>query len=74
MTDEQIAETLKRENAEYQRLSQEHRELDEWLEELSKKRYLTPEEDFEKKKKQKEKLYRKDRMAELIREYRKNNN
>jgi uncharacterized protein len=72
MTDEQIAETLKRENEEYQRLSQEHKQLDEWLDELSKKRYLTPEEDLEKKKKQKEKLYRKDRMAELIRNYKKN--
>jgi uncharacterized protein len=74
MTDEQIAETLKRENEEYRKLSQEHRQLDEWLEELNKKRYLTPEEDIEKKKKQKEKLYRKDRMAELIRNYKKNNN
>jgi uncharacterized protein len=73
MTDEQIAEMLKRENAEYQKLSQEHKELDEWLDELSRKRYLTPEEDIEKKKKQKEKLFRKDRMAELIRNYKKNN-
>jgi uncharacterized protein YdcH (DUF465 family) len=72
MTDEQIAEALKRENAEYQKLSQEHKKLDEWLDELSKKRYLTPEEDIEKKKKQKEKLYKKDRMAELIRNYKKN--
>jgi uncharacterized protein len=72
MTDEQIAEALKRENAEYQKLSQEHKKLDEWLDELSKKHYLTPEEDIEKKKKQKEKLYKKDRMAELIRNYKKN--
>jgi uncharacterized protein len=71
MTDEQIAEALKRENEEYQKLSQEHKKLDEWLDELSKKRYLTPEEDIEKKKKQKEKLYKKDRMAELIRNYKK---
>jgi len=72
MTDEQIAETLKRENTEYQKLSLEHKELEAFLEELNKKRYLTTEEDIEKKRKQKEKLFRKDRMAELIREYRKN--
>ena len=74
MTEEQIAEILKRENEEYQKLSLEHKELKTLLEEINKKHYLTPEEEFEKKKKQKEKLLKKDRMAEMIREYKKTNN
>jgi uncharacterized protein len=73
MTDEQIVEALKRENAEYQKLSLEHKDLKASLEEFNKKHYLTPEEDIEKKKKQKEKLYKKDRMAEMVRDYKKNN-
>ena len=74
MTEEQIAEILKRENEEYQKLSLEHKELKTLLEEINKKHYLTPEEEFEKKKKQKEKLLKKDRMAEMIREYKKTHN
>ena len=74
MTEEQIVEILKRENEEYQKLSLEHKELKTLLEEINKKHYLTPEEEFEKKKKQKEKLLKKDRMAEMIREYKKTHN
>lgn len=71
MTDEQIVEVLKRENEEYKKLSLEHKELKTILDELNKKHYLTPEEEFEKKRMQKEKLQKKDRMAELIRDYKK---
>jgi uncharacterized protein YdcH (DUF465 family) len=74
MTEEQIAEILKRENVEYQKLSLEHKELKTLLDEINKKHYLTPEEEFEKKKKQKEKLLKKDRMAEMIRDYKKTHN
>ncbi len=73
MTEEQIVEALKRENAEYQKLSLEHKELKAALEELNKKHYLTPEEEIEKKKKQKEKLLKKDRMFEMVRDYKKTN-
>jgi hypothetical protein len=72
MTDEQIVEQLKRENVEYQKLSLEHRELKALLEEMNAKHYLTPEEDLERKKLQKAKLLKKDRMAEMIRDYKKN--
>ena len=71
MTEEQIVEALKRENAEYQKLSQEHKELKTALEEFNKKHYLTPEEEIEKKKMQKEKLKKKDRMFEMVRDYKK---
>lgn len=36
---------------------------------MNKKPYLTPEEEVEKKRMQKEKLYKKDKMAEIIRQY-----
>ena len=39
---------------------------------MDKKVYLTPEEEIERKRIQKLKLSRKDRMAELIRDYKKN--
>ncbi len=71
MKEQEIAETLKRENEEFRRLSEEHRNLDSLLAEIDSKRYLTPEEELERKRIQKLKLLRKDRMAEMIREYKK---
>lgn len=70
MRDEQIIEILKKENEEFRKLYEEHRHLDSLLDELNKKHYLTPEEEVEKKRMQKEKLYKKDKMAEMIRKYR----
>ncbi|MCX8070637.1 MAG: DUF465 domain-containing protein, partial [Thermodesulfovibrionales bacterium] len=61
----------KQENEEFKKLAQEHRDLDSRLSEMTKKHYLTPEEEVEKKRMQKEKLMKKDKMAELIREYKK---
>ncbi len=74
MTDEEIVEALKQQNEEFNKLYTEHKELNLQLDELNKKHYLTPEEEFDKKRMQKEKLQRKDRIAELIREYKKNHN
>lgn len=71
MREEEIVELLKKENEEFKRLSEEHRNLDSLLTEMDSKRYLTPEEEIERKKLQKLKLLRKDRMAEIIREYKK---
>lgn len=71
MKEQEIAETLKKENEEFRRLSEEHRNLDSLLAEIDSKRYLTPEEELERKRIQKLKLLRKDRMAEMIREYKK---
>ncbi|MEW6418516.1 MAG: DUF465 domain-containing protein [Nitrospirota bacterium] len=71
MKEQQIVELLKKENDEFKRLSEEHRSLDTLLAEIDNKRYLTPEEEVERKKIQKQKLLKKDRMAELIREYKK---
>jgi len=54
----------------YQDLQAEHRQLDEKIKQLSQKRYLTPEEEREKKQWQKLKLKLKDEMAEIERRYR----
>lgn len=72
MTEQEILEILKEQNDEFKKLAQEHRDLDTKLSEMAKKHYLTPEEEVEKKRMQKEKLMKKDKMAELIREYKKN--
>ncbi len=69
MREEEIIEILKRENEEFRKLYEEHRHLDALLDDMNKKPYLTPEEEIEKKRMQKEKLYKKDKMAEMIREY-----
>lgn len=69
LKDSEIAEILKIENEEYRRLYEEHKDLEQILAELDKNKYLTPEEEIKRKNIQKQKLIRKDRMAELIREY-----
>ncbi len=71
MKEQEIVDQLKKENEEFKKLSEEHRNLDGLLAEIDNKRYLTPEEELERKRIQKLKLLRKDRMAELIREYKK---
>lgn len=70
MRDEEIIEILKRDNEEFRKLYEEHRHLDNLLNELNRRHYLTAEEEIEKKRMQKEKLYKKDKMAEMIRQYR----
>jgi uncharacterized protein len=66
-----IVELLKKESEEFRKLSEEHRSLDILLSEIDSKRYLTAEEEFERKNIQKQKLLKKDRMAELVRDFRK---
>ncbi|MCD5412021.1 DUF465 domain-containing protein [Thermodesulfovibrionales bacterium] len=67
MNEEEIAEILEKEDEEFRSLCQEHKKLDNQLLEINKKIHLSPEEEVEKKMIQKEKLYKKDKMAELIR-------
>ncbi|HKN18719.1 MAG TPA: DUF465 domain-containing protein, partial [Dissulfurispiraceae bacterium] len=69
MSDEEIIETLKKENEEFRRVYQEHRELDSMLSEFNKKHYFTPEEEIEMHRMKKEKLSKKDKIAELIKNY-----
>ncbi len=71
MKEEDIIETLKNQNDEFRKIHNEHRELDRLLMEMDKKNYLTADEEIEKKRLKKEKLYKKDRIAELVRNYKK---
>ncbi len=69
MTKEEIMQTLRKENEEFIKLEVEHKQLEETLREIDKKKYLTPEEEIERKNIQKQKLQVKDRMAEFVRDY-----
>ncbi len=70
VTDEQIAESLRTSNEEYQELEESHHRLDVELQKLLKHHVLTPQEEMLKKHIQKEKLGKKDRMAACVRDYR----
>jgi len=74
LKDAEIAEILKRESKEYKRLYEEHKELEQILAEVDKNKYLTPEEEMERRRVQKQKLAKKDKMAELVMEYRQSHN
>ncbi len=69
MKEVDIINILRKENEEYKKLEKEHRKLEQFLSEVNKKKYLTTDEELEKKKMQKKKLLYKDRMAQLIRDY-----
>lgn len=71
MKEEEVVELLKKENEEFKKLAEEHKELDVILSEMDRKVYLTTEEEVERKKLQKLKLNKKDRMAEIVRDYKK---
>ncbi len=71
MKDEQIAEILTKESDEFKKLAAEHRLLDSKAADLAGKHYLSTEEEIEKKRIQKLKLLKKDRMEELIIRYKK---
>ena len=61
-------EKLRKENREFVDLEKEHKKLDDELSHLLKRRVLTAEEEVLKRRLQKEKLAKKDRMAEIYRE------
>jgi hypothetical protein len=70
LKDNEIAKILRKENEEFRKLEEEHRKLDEAIARIDKKRFLTTDEEIERKKIQKKKLRNKDLMAEMIRKYR----
>lgn len=69
LKEEDIIEKIKKENEEFRRLYEEHQRLEERLEEFNKKRFLVSDEEIERKRIQKIKLYGKDRMAEILSNY-----
>lgn len=70
LTDARVLELLRESNTEFRELEQIHHRLDAELAELQKRHVLTPQEELVKRQLQKEKLAKKDRMAEMIRLYR----
>jgi len=72
LTDDRIAGLLRTSSVEFRDLEESHHRLDAELAELQKRHVLTPQEELVKKQIQKEKLAKKDKMAELIRQYREN--
>ncbi len=69
LTDEAIAERLHESSHEYRDLEDAHHQLHVQLDELQGRHVLTPQEEVMKKQLQKEKLAKKDKMAELVRQY-----
>ena len=73
MKEQEIIERLKKESEEFRKVLEEHHGLDATLAEIDRKVYLSPEEEIERKKLQKQKLAKKDKMAEFIRDFKKAN-
>jgi hypothetical protein len=70
LPESRIADLLRQSSSEFRELEESHHRLDAELSELRKLHVLTPQEELLKKQIQKEKLAKKDKMAELIRVYR----
>ncbi|MES4786769.1 MAG: DUF465 domain-containing protein [Nitrospiraceae bacterium] len=70
VTEDRIIDQLRASSLEFRQLEESHHRLDAELAELQKRHVLTPQEELLKKQIQKEKLAKKDKMAELIRLYR----
>ncbi len=69
--DQSIIETLVKEDDEFKKLVDEHRELDRKIQELDTRVYLLPEEEVERKKLSKIKLFKKDKIAKIVSDYKK---
>ncbi len=73
VSEEALRARLRMENAEFHQLEQEHRRIDKELMSFEIHVYLSPEEEFERRRLQKLKLAAKDRMMEMIRRYKTGN-
>ena len=65
----ELLEKVQKENEEFRGLYKEHSTLKQKVEELNKMKIITPQQEIEKKKHQKQKLSLKDRMEEILKEY-----
>jgi uncharacterized protein len=68
--DEELIDRLIPENEELGKLVKEHKEFESQLDELKKRLYLSDEEDREKRRLQKLKLAGRDRIEQILRDYR----
>ncbi len=64
-----LLEKVQKENNEFRGLYKEHTTLKQKVEEFNKMKIITPQQEIEKKKHQKQKLSLKDRMEEILSEY-----
>jgi len=64
-----LLEKVQKENEEFRGLYKEHATLKQKVEEFNKMKIITPQQEIEKKKHQKQKLSLKDRMEEILNEY-----
>tara|TARA_B100000686_G_scaffold224195_1_gene231348 strand:- start:505 stop:732 length:228 start_codon:yes stop_codon:yes gene_type:complete len=64
-----LLEKVQKENEEFRRLYREHTTLKQKVEELNRMKIITPQQEIEKKKHQKQKLSLKDRIEEILSEY-----
>jgi uncharacterized protein YdcH (DUF465 family) len=69
-TEEELKSHLMQTNEEFRRLSIEHSEYDHKLSDLETRHHLTDEEQLEEVRLKKLKLHHKDRMTQIMREYR----
>ncbi len=70
VSEEALVSRLRIEDSEYQKLEKEHSQLENTLMSFETHKYLTPEEEVERKRIQKLKLAAKDKMMEIIRRIR----
>jgi uncharacterized protein YdcH (DUF465 family) len=68
--DEALVERTKRDNDEFRRLLEEHQEYEEKLDLFNDIRFLTSDQEMERKRLQKLKLQGKDRMLAILQQYR----
>jgi uncharacterized protein YdcH (DUF465 family) len=66
--EEKIIEMLREKNWHFRHLEKLHEELDQSLQQMGRRRVLTPQEEFRKKEIQKRKLAAKDEMVEMVRQ------
>jgi len=67
--DQGLLEKAKKDNPEFKKLFDEHLELKNKIDDLNKLKYLSAEQEIEKKTIKKQKLKNKDRMDEIISQY-----
>lgn len=67
--DQELLTKVRKENIEFRRLHDEHLKLKDRVEELNRMKFLSTEQEVEKKKIQKQKLKNKDRMLAIIDDY-----
>ncbi len=67
--DIQLLEKLQAGNQEFKQLFEEHSQLKTKIEELNKLKFLSPEQELERKTIQKQKLKTKDRLGQIVEEH-----